>query len=439
MTIRPGKQCESQASVLLVALGIAFVLGVGIASYLLVVQSQYRMVAKSQSWNTALALAEAGIEEGLAQVNVSFGTNFLPSLQANWGAPNGGVYGPRTNAMANGYYSVVIIPSSPGPTIIATGYANIPALSLQSKRTVQVATTDTSAYGQAVAALQNVTMNGNNLMVDSYDSADTNYSNAQGNYDAAKRKAGGDVSTSTGILDVGNANIFGHVRTAPLGTASTGPNGRVGDLPANWNGQGIEPGWFLNDFNAIFPDVTVPFTNGTSVTKNKTGTNTYVLSSGDYLVNGNFSVGNNETLYVSGPTRLYVTGNFTMQGQNGSYITISPGATLQLYVGTTDGPSVSTTLLNVNNAGNASNFQYYGLPNNTSVTWSGNATYTGTVYAPEAQFTLTGGGNGNTSDYQGSCIVSSVVMNGHFNFHYDENLKRSGTRIGFTVAFWQEL
>ena len=164
-----------------------------------------------------------------------------------------------------------------------------------------------------------------------------------------------------------------------------------------------------------------------------------MLSSGDYLVNGNFSVGNNETLYVSGPTRLYVTGNFTMQGQNGSYITISPGATLQLYVGTTDGPSVSTTLLNVNNAGNASNFQYYGLPNNTSVTWSGNATYTGTVYAPEAQFTLTGGGNGNTSDYQGSCIVSSVVMNGHFSFHYDENLKRSGTRIGFTVAFWQEL
>ena len=73
------------------------------------------------------------------------------------------------------------------------------------------------------------------------------------------------------------------------------------------------------------------------------------------------------------------------------------------------------------------------------MTWSGNASYIGTVYAPEAQFTLNGGGAGSTSDYQGSCIVNSVVMNGHFNFHYDENLKRTGPVSGYTVSYWKEL
>jgi len=35
--------------------------------------------------------------------------------------------------------------------------------------------------------------------------------------------------------------------------------------------------------------------------------------------------------------------------------------------------------------------------------------------------------------------VNSVVMNGHFNFHYDENLKRIGPAVGFVVSSWKEL
>jgi hypothetical protein len=72
------------------------------------------------------------------------------------------------------------------------------------------------------------------------------------------------------------------------------------------------------------------------------------------------------------------------------------------------------------------------------VTWAGNDNFVGTVYAPQAVFTMGGGGSG-IYDYQGACVVYEVVMNGHFNFHYDENLKKKDVNGGYAVASWLEL
>jgi hypothetical protein len=117
----------------------------------------------------------------------------------------------------------------------------------------------------------------------------------------------------------------------------------------------------------------------------------------------------------------------------GSYIQIAPGGSLKLYVG-----GGSAKLTTVNTDGNANTFQYYGLPANTSLEWGGNAEYVGTIYAPKAAFTLGGGGN-NVYDFQGACMVWSVVMNGHFKFHYDENLAKNGPLRGYIVTDWREL
>jgi hypothetical protein len=38
----------------------------------------------------------------------------------------------------------------------------------------------------------------------------------------------------------------------------------------------------------------------------------------------------------------------------------------------------------------------------------------------------------------GSIIANSVTMNGHFSFHYDENLANYSTR-GYVAASWREL
>src|SRR6266404_3056040 len=84
---------ESAASILIVTLLLASILGITLGSYLYWVRTQNLLVAESQSWNSALALAEAGIEEGLAQINVNFGQgdptaigNYTASAQNNFGA-----------------------------------------------------------------------------------------------------------------------------------------------------------------------------------------------------------------------------------------------------------------------------------------------------------------------------------------------------------------
>src|SRR5207249_8283636 len=112
---------ESAASILVVTLLLASILGITLGSYLYWVRTQNLLVAESQSWNSALALAEAGIEEGMAQINVNVGASD-PTIVANYatstqkssnfgslGQNSPGVYGPRNNTLTLGSsYSVII-------------------------------------------------------------------------------------------------------------------------------------------------------------------------------------------------------------------------------------------------------------------------------------------------------------------------------------------
>jgi Tfp pilus assembly protein PilX len=427
----PNRKHES-GSVLLVVLCIAIVLGIVAMGYMYLVSTQHRLVARSQSWNTALNVAEAGIEDGMAQLNVSFGTNYTPSALTNW-TLTGAIYGPRSNTIPIGSYSAIIITTNPFPTIISTGYTAVPFTDRSIKRVIRVDTTNQPMFPTAMAVVTMVDLKGNSLTVDSYDSSDPNHS-TNGIYNPATRLAGGDVATVGGLIDVQNANIYGKLLTGPSASYSIGAGGQVGDL--NWV-SGVEPGWYENDFNMPIRDVSPPYTTGVAPGPG-TGTNTYIINSGDYYVNADFVIQNNQTLYVAGNARLYVTGNFTMKAQNGSFITIAPGASLKLYVGSPTGTAVTAQLAQVNPGGTASSFQLYGLPTLTTISWSGNGSYMGTVYAPEANLTAGGGGSA-IYDFQGSVVCNTVSMNGHFNFHYDENLRRNGPPIGYVVAAWREL
>jgi hypothetical protein len=100
------------------------------------------------------------------------------------------------------------------------------------------------------------------------------------------------------------------------------------------------------------------------------------------------------------------------------------GATFTLNSATTD-------------SGNATNLTYFGTTNNTQINLTGNAGFTGTIYAPEANFHL-GGGGSSPYDFVGSSVTATVTMNGHYKFHFDENLLGYLSR-GFTVTSWREL
>jgi hypothetical protein len=92
----------------------------------------------------------------------------------------------------------------------------------------------------------------------------------------------------------------------------------------------------------------------------------------------------------------------------------------------------------LNENANATNFFYFGLPGNTNLSMRGNGSFTGVIYAPDAALTISGGGS-DVMDFVGASVTSTVTMNGHFNFHYDENLGRQFLNRGYIVTSWQEL
>jgi len=436
--IKSGKE---QGSVLVIVMLITLVLAIGLASYFMLMRHQHVSVVRSQAWNAALAMAEAGIEEALAQLNPSallFTTNINRGANG-WSLLSDGMYHAPRRTLPDGYYDVAIT-ADVYPRIYATGYVTIPALSTTISREVMVTTTEGGVFRGTLTAIKNVDFKGNNVETDSFDSMDPNHS-TNGLYNPLTRKDNGDVACTEGLINVQNANVMGTLYTSPEGgyTAGSGSGtaGSVGDLAWVLGGKtGVQPGHYKNDFNMDYPDVLPPYQIGlppAGATIN--GTNyTWALGNGNYMVDNpksSVKFGTGERILVAGRARLYVTGDFIMGGQ--SEIIIAPGASLQLYVG-----GANTVITTVNNAGNCATFTYFGLPSNTSIDLGGNDTFLGSFYAPSADFKLSGSGS-TVTDYQGSCVVGTIQMNGHFKFHFDENLKRKGPIRGYQITSWTEL
>jgi len=443
MQTRLLKKSRQSGSVLFISLIIAILLGTTMASYLYWVRTQNLLVAESQVWNSALVVAEAGVEEGMAQINVNVGNVGSPNLLdyyasigsvANgWTGSGTGPYS-KPNTIPTGGYSVIVSNDFP-PTIYSSGTTTNTLLGQTVTRTVKVKTTTNSLFGVGIAAINNISINGNKLTIDAYDSADLVHFPG-GFWNSTNAFARGDVAAPFGVPDIGNGNIHGRVFLRPSGSYTLGPQGLIGDMPATWPTQnGLQgPEWVFYDYNKDFLDVIAPYANGLPATGNSS--NAYYLTSGSYYLNGDLTLNNHDELYVANVVSLYVTGN--VNAKNGSKITIGPGGTLKLYVGAATGSAVSITFNQVNNSGNANNLQIFGLPTMTSFTLAGNDSFMVSLYAPEANFNLSGGGSG-ALDYQGAVVASTVTMNGIFNLHYDVNLSRIGAPKGYTLASWKEL
>lgn len=426
---------RNHGSMLVVTVCIALLIGTGLVSYLWLVHTQNRLVSRSLHWNMALAHAEAGVEEALAQLNHKFGTN-LDRAANGWGGPTLGVFGPVQRTFSTGRYKVSISTDTL-PIIRSTGFAtNLPSTNVV-ERIVEVQAVAASAFQAAIAAKLNIDFSGNNVRIDSYDSDDPAHDDP---INPAEVKDGGDIASTDGIVSVQNAIVKGKVRTGPTGSYSVGANGSAGSLSWPDNCGKIEPGWYFNDFNMDFKDVLPDFVGGFAP-GGGSGTNAFIFTGGNnYYVNGNFKqTGTKKTLLVQGGVvQFWVTGNFDIPTT--WEIKIEPGSTFKVFVGNTTGPNVSGSFGEVNLAPGsfAATFQYYGLPTNDAITWTGNNEFKGTIYAPQATFTVKGGGSGNY-DYMGACVVNKVVMVGHFNFHFDEALKKKGPPASFVAGSWREL
>ncbi|MCF7669622.1 MAG: hypothetical protein K9N48_07595 [Verrucomicrobia bacterium] len=419
-------------NVLVTALIITGVLGISLFGYLSLIQTQQKNNYRSSAWKLALANAEAGLEEALAHLNHS-GTNNLDA--DGWTRVNNNYTNGRS--INSGRYAVTIVMTNYlKPAIRSSGYMPLPLSTNNIKRTIYVTTEPVGLFVKTLLAMNIIDMNGNNLRTDSYDSTDPNFS-AGGRYDPAKSKDNGDVASTAGIIgiiDIGNADIYGRVATGPGGTVVIGPKGSVGDK--SWQdagNSGIQPGKFADDVQVELEDL--EFSLGDSYVFNPAGgvvgevAYDHILDSGDYKIT-NLS----GSVLVRGDATLLVTDIFSMSSSD--IIQIEPDASLKLYLDT----DAKISGQGIMNSGSPEYLQVYGLSGCNNLEFSGNASFSGVVYAPNAQLSLKGGGS-DVADFQGAAIANNISLFGNYNFHYDESLKDRiiGPIKEYVVTSWSEL
>jgi hypothetical protein len=431
MTTPPcNKLCTGSrsGSVLVGALIFALVIATCLVSYLLLVQNSDQRVARAQRWNSALSLAEAGVEEALCQLNSGKG------FTANgWGLSTNIGYGSLARTLGDGSYSVAIQLDSTGTkaTIYSTGTITAPITKDLISRAVKVQAKNDGLFSVAMGAVTNITGKGNaGFATSSWNSHDTNnIQDLNGRYNGYLG-TNGDTALVSGIAGMQNQNILGDLFLGPTATFS-GSSAPLAIIQ-NWNGN--------------FPDAQVPAVdpngNGiywlppptTVVGSGKSATTTYHFNtSGYYLVFDNYPIVVDPNVKVT----LLVHPNSNPPNWTPSNITINGGTTnsgsITAYQehGTVDLGTLGGAINN-----RPENFIFFGLPGLTNLAFGGSTIYIGGIYAPEAAIKLSGGGSGY--NIVGSVVGKSIYLNGHYDIHYDDSLMYMYTR-GFSPYSWEEL
>ena len=92
------RSIKTEGQVLLVCVGIAAVLGISLAAIFSYTSNQFTAVARSQSWNESLVLAEAGVEDAMQFINKYSNTStpgsswYTTAAGDNWSSPAANVY-----------------------------------------------------------------------------------------------------------------------------------------------------------------------------------------------------------------------------------------------------------------------------------------------------------------------------------------------------------
>lgn len=452
MKILPLTPRSTQGHVLAMVLVVVTICAIALTSYLNLVNAQNRVVARSQGWNAAVPVMEAGIEEALAHLSA----NIEHGLDTDGWVHLGGIpgYYRMERAVGDSYYVVTITvpPTNVNyPIVESRGFNRTPLLVRQNQapfflavggtsynvprqgyrgRGVRITTKYNGSLTKAILSDATITLGGD-VMIDSYNSCDP-AKNTDGRYDPAKAGDNGSIASNGELVSAGGSvRIKGHVSTGPGGTVGVAGSASIGDDEWVDSGRtGIQDGYFRDDMNFNIADSPTPPTGGFTSLLPGIGEYTWVLTTGTYIIDGSFTMNSSQKMLIAGDVKLYFTGDFRMSSSSAIVIAETTGR-LEMYVG-----GSTTTIAGqgiVNTSGDTSRFTYYGLETNTKVNFSGGADFYGVIYAPNAEFSPAGG-----SIVNGAVVAKSVKTTGAFTVHYDECLAKKG-KPRFIVLSWDEL
>lgn len=140
-------------------------------------------------------------------------------------------------------------------------------------------------------------------------------------------------------------------------------------------------------------------------------------------VGGSFGISGGGSLRVDGNVIIHVADGLSFSGWD-TPLVIGENGSVQVYVdsGTI---SLSSPAINVSYA--PSRFLVFGGAAVDKVSITGNSTVVGAIYAPAADFTLSG-----SSELFGAVVADSVKLNGSSSIHYDEALSRVSPQVDIT-------
>ncbi len=337
--------------------------GVVMVAYLQLGQSSQKLTDRSQTWNLALPVAEAGLEEALTHLNSSkdgnlacngwTGNGTTTTLPGNKGKGKGSgkatvvvvsstVYERSRTLSTNAYYEVGIYFKGTKHrtnvvTIDSTGYVRDALTGNYISRTITGNVGMTNyIFSKAIIAKNHIRL-GKGPLVDSFDSLNATYSTS-GDYDAKKRKNNAGIATvndKKNAIKIEDTKVYGDASTSNDGKGNNGDvefkgKGTLGDITWVDGGKtGAQAGKITHNYQYDFIPVSPPWTGGgVPPTGGKVGkvNYQYILSTGNWQLG---KVDLKEPMIVTGDAVLYVTGDLKANED----IIINSGASLRLYMG----------------------------------------------------------------------------------------------------------
>ncbi len=434
-----------KGSVLLVTLLLAMIMGSVAVGYLQLTAGDIRVSDSAYLQNALLNLAEAGAEEATWVLNREEWDSWVEFETAQFAAQFQGI---DLGSGRKGSYVVVLsYPMTRLPMIhveaeIETG-GN---WNRRHVRQLEIELEPRSLFSSGMVARDTITLNGNNFTVDSFDSSIAPYNAAQPNDNGSIGSASIDLDS----VVVGNANVFGTVATGKE-DPDVGPNGMIwgkdSDPQVLADNDGIDPNRVSTDFSADFKDIEPPETPVVHYTNHAVAPphQRYMGEDGEstFYKLSEYSLSGQEHLTIRGDVTLVVDGDISLGGQ--SEITLADGANVTVYVGGDVSMGGNTAVNNgtVLNPGIAQNFLLFGTnpeSGGQSISLQGNGQLAAAVYAPNAHFTM--GGGGSDGAFYGAVVAQEVQINGgssNYGFHYDEALAPEFADGSFKMVSWKEL
>ncbi len=418
---------SKRGSVLVGTISLSIVGAAIIAGYLSMTMNEYKLSQRTLMLQSAMNLAEAGLEEGMDAINLDD--------WSGWSAvDSNGFFREITNIpfldTRSGSFSIYIEDHDSLPILVSEGrIENGPGGTLSKQ--IRVDMRKTGLFVNGLTAKDTISFNGNNITVDAYDSTIGLWNHTLNREDEGSVAS---LSIDNGDLDVGNGDIWGYLATGG-GTFDIGPHGSVTgeDTP---HGVTEDPNRISYDFYANLPDIGAPglVADHTTLAAGDIGVFGASWSSSPVVYHlTSFSMSGTNVINVVGPTVIIVDGDFSMAGSAELNI-LGTDSYLKMYVGgdlSLAGQGV------LNDALNPEGFQVWGTAlagAGQSVKVVGNGDTAGIVYAPNADVEVVG--NGNVS---GAVVGNNIKMTGNAAFHYDVNLKNMDDEGSLSISRWREL